>query len=106
MDNRSPINSLAALQAAKVEAIREIEEARIRLEDCFTSIPGKAFGGVLSMVSGAVANGVQHYYQQQAAPVTEEEPASPPSFTDNLKAVGQETAMFALSRMVEKLLAK
>jgi hypothetical protein len=104
MRNLSHINNLAKLRIEKVNAIQEIEMAKLRLEESFTSLPGKALGSALGMVTGAVATGFKTYYAAQTAPPAEEETRTPPTFTDTLKSVGEETAYFALAKLVEKLL--
>ena len=91
-----------------MKAEAEIEEAGNRLEAAFTGLPGRALGSAVSMVAGAVVSGFQSHKKEEeeeaayAASLKPEEN----SFSETLKSVGSETALFALSKLVEKLLAQ
>ncbi len=104
MADLSTINNLQQLRVAKEIAEKDIESARNRLEARFTNLPGRLLGGALGMVAGAVAQGFRG--AGQTAQQTENMPQEPVTFTDTLKSVGEETAYFALAKLVEKLLTQ
>ena len=105
--NLSYINNLRDLNQAKKEAVQEIHFAEQRLEYLLSDLPLQALGNAVGFVAGAVAKG----FKGAASPESEKtyetgETAEAPSIKETLKSVGEETAYFALAKLVEKLLTQ
>jgi hypothetical protein len=101
--NLSYIDNIHDLRKAKKLAFLEIELAEDRLEDLFSNLPLQALGSAVGFVAGAVAKGFQGPGHKEPEP-TASGPDEAPDFTQTLKSVGEETAYFALAKLVEKLL--
>ena len=102
----SHINNITKLQREIQKAHVEIGVAEKRLEHAFSSLPGRALGGAVSLVAGGIVKGIVEHFDHNEKTSVSEPAAEPATFGDTLKSVGSETAMFALSRLVEKLLAQ
>jgi hypothetical protein len=107
----APIRSIAALKAEKRRLSAEIEQSNEQLDDLVTGIPGRILGSTMGMVAGAVVKGFQNHWQNKEEKRTEAPPADtmetePESFGQTLQSVGEETAYFALAKLVEKLMAR
>lgn len=105
------IQSLADLKAEKAKVAEEIKMSGQRLESLVTDIPGRLLGSTLGMVAGAVVKGIQNHWQDREEQKEKEyrEPdvdKNPESFGKTLQSVGEETAYFALAKLVEKLLSR
>jgi hypothetical protein len=102
--NLSHINSLKDLKAAKLLAESDIDEAEKRLEYLFSDLPMQALGSTVGFVAGAVAKGFQNHSKSEKNPeVLSAENDKQMSFGQTLQSVGEETALFALSKLIEKL---
>jgi hypothetical protein len=102
----SHINSLKDLKRAKQLAKANIAEAESRLENLFTDLPMKALGNTVGFVAGAVAKGFQGNSKVEFGKNADdaENPESM-NFGQTLQSVGEETALFAVSKLIEKLVA-
>jgi hypothetical protein len=104
--NLSHINSLKDLRTAKQLALKDIEDAEKRLEYLFSELPMQALGSTVGFVAGAVAKGFQSKGKDEfKAEVSGSENEEPVSFGQTLQSVGEETALFAVSKLIEKLVA-
>lgn len=103
------VKSLSALKAEKLRLAAEINQSNDNLGELVTGIPGKILGSTIGMIAGSVVQGLQNHWQQRAeqkaaeaeAPEKEKE-----SFGETLQSVGEETAYFAIAKLVEKLMAR
>jgi hypothetical protein len=102
--NLSHINSLKDLKAAKKLAHTDIDDAEKRLENLFSDLPLQVLGNTVGFVAGAVAKGFQSKNERQSEILSSENHENM-SFGQTLQSVGQETAFFALSKLIEKLVA-
>lgn len=100
------VSSLHQLALEKKRAAGEAEMAGQRLEEAFASLPGLALGGILSMAAGAVVKSIKDHLENRQQPEKEELPSEPAPLGETLKEVGSETALFALSKLFEKLLTQ
>ncbi len=103
------IENLADLKLAKKAVREEIQHSMRNLDGTITDLPMRLLGGTVSMVAGAVATGIHKHMQKkenEEAAAYASAQAEPENFGQTLKNVGQETAWFAVSRLVEKLLTK
>jgi hypothetical protein len=104
--NLSHINSLKDLKTAKRLALKDIEDAEKRLEYLFSDLPMQALGSTVGFVAGAVAKGFQSKSKNEIKPeVLDAENEESMSFGQTLQSVGEETALFAVSKLIEKLVA-
>ncbi|MCU0387729.1 MAG: hypothetical protein MUE71_03880 [Chitinophagaceae bacterium] len=100
----SHIKNLKQLAQEKLLAEENILDAEYRLESAFAGLPGRALGGVVSMAAGAVVKGIQDHFEKKEP--AEDDIPEPVPLSETLKSVGTETAMFALAKLVEKLLER
>ncbi len=102
---------MAALKAEKSRLSAEIEGSNEKIGEIITGIPGRMLGSTLGMVAGAVVQGLQNHWQRREEKKAEEaqqaeSPQEPAGFAQTLQSVGEETAYFAIARLVEKLASK
>lgn len=105
----TPIRSLSALKEEKQRIALAIDQSNENLETLVTGIPGKILGNTLGLVAGAVVQGIQNHWQQREEKKAAEADAGEKekeSFGDTLQAVGEETAQFAIAKLIEKLMAR
>jgi hypothetical protein len=105
------IHSLADLKIEKKRLASQVEQSTEKLEVMITSIPGQILGSTLGMVASAVVQGLQNHWQKREDKKTEdnqncEEEKEPLNFAQTLQSVGEETAYFALAKLVEKLISR
>jgi hypothetical protein len=108
---KDPIHSMATLKAEKLRLRNEIEQSSDNLGELVTGIPGRILGNTMSMVANAVVQGLQNHWKEREEKKSEEamnagKENEPASFGQTLQAVGEETAYFAIARLVEKLVSK
>jgi hypothetical protein len=104
------IENLADLKKAK-KAIRDyIDLSLKKLDGTISDIPMRLLGGTVSMVAGAFATGIHKHLQKKdnaaEAAAYASAQSAPETFGQTLKNVGEETAWFAFTKLVEKLLTK
>lgn len=100
------VSSLHQLALEKKRAAGEAEMAVQRLEEAFASLPGLALGGMLSIAAGAIVKGIKDHLENRQQSEKEEVPSEHAALGETLKEVGSETALFALSKLVEKLITQ
>lgn len=103
--NLSHINNLKDIKSAKLSALADIEVAENRLETLFSDLPMKALGNTVGFVAAAVAKGFQGKDISDNAEGYGQSISEPMSFSKTLQAVGQETALYGIAKLIEKLVA-